>query len=210
MRVRIVFAFAVMTALVVFLWLAANTRAVPIIRTAITVVPPPPVPKPPAYTWNQRPLAGLRYLGQTAQKDSWLDSTYPCQDNPPKSTQGKKRSDSARASFVSPQHRSLPTVDSAPTPERDIASLNFVRRFYDVGTTDGFLSATIIKGQQAIEAKKLESESQEKRLKMIVQAALTLLLSVVGLYVVLNKKATPTQRATAAAAMGIALGYWFK
>ena len=45
---------------------------------------------------------------------------------------------------------------------------------------------------------------------MVVQAGLTLLLAVVGLYVVLDKKATPTQRAAAAAAMGIALGYWFK
>jgi hypothetical protein len=96
-------------------------------------------------------------------------------------------------------------------PCLDVASnAKALSLFAAAGATDASLSATIVKGQQAIEVKKLEAESQEKRFKMIVQAGLTLLLAVAGLYVILNKKATPTQRAAAGAAMGIALGYWFK
>ena len=45
---------------------------------------------------------------------------------------------------------------------------------------------------------------------MIVQAGLTLPLAVAGLYVILDKKANPTQRAMATVAIVIALGYWFK
>jgi hypothetical protein len=46
MRAGIKIAFVLMTALVVLLWVAANTRAIPIIRGAITVIPPPAAPKP--------------------------------------------------------------------------------------------------------------------------------------------------------------------
>src|SRR6516225_6642724 len=52
MRVRIKIAFALMTALVVLLWVAANTRAIPNIRAAIAKVPPPPIPKPPAVIYH--------------------------------------------------------------------------------------------------------------------------------------------------------------
>jgi hypothetical protein len=48
MRAGIKIAIVLMSALVVLLWVAANTSAIPIIRAAITVIPPPP-PKAPGY-----------------------------------------------------------------------------------------------------------------------------------------------------------------
>ncbi len=67
----------------------------------------------------------------------------------------------------------------------------------------------LISGQQEIETKKQEAEAADKRIRLYVQAGLTLLLAAVCLYI-LNKKSTPTQRAAATGILGIALGYWFK
>jgi hypothetical protein len=120
-----------------------------------------------------------------------------------------QRNKSNRVKALNPCEQELQRRDMAAIA--NITSNAGARSYLSTaGTTDGSLSATIIMGQQDLERKKLDAESEEKRYKMIVQAGLTLLLAVVGLSVILNKKATPTQRAMATAAMGIALGYWFK
>jgi hypothetical protein len=195
MRARITIAFVLMTALVVLLWVAANTSAVPIIRAAITVIPPPPIPKPPSFV-NASDELRFRYQVQM-NKANRVRALNPCE-------QELHRLDMAAI-------MALRKEKTGSSPIADITSNAGARSYLaTVGTIDGSLSATIINGQQALEAKKLETESQERRLKMGVQAGLTLLLAVAGLYVILNKKATPTQRAGAAAAMGVALGYWFK
>lgn len=78
-------------------------------------------------------------------------------------------------------------------------------------------AALLISGQQRIELErqKLESakqndESRDKRTRLYVQAVLTLLLAVACLFLLVNKKTPPAQRAAAIGVFGIALGYWFK
>jgi hypothetical protein len=79
------------------------------------------------------------------------------------------------------------------------------------------VSALLISGQQRIEserqnfeAEKQKAESLEKRIRLYVQSTLTALLAVACLFLLVNKKATPTQRSAAIGVLGIALGYWFK
>lgn len=172
-------------ALLLLLWLIPNTRLLPVLASFVTTPPPPPKPNAPGIPF---------YIYE--DEDSGLNHGFPSSWFLGNITNSYESGDIALLNDQS--HTPCSAVDSLQNP----SSVS--------GTSEVSLARTLVTGQQNLERLKQESEAAEKRFRLYVQAGLTLLLAAVCLFILVQKKTTPTQRAAATGVLGIALGYWFK
>lgn len=171
--------------LLVLLWLVTHTTILPTLAGYLIVPPLPPLPRPPGVPLD----ISIDFLANKSIVDVYTDA------------------DAAGNHFAA--HGELnpcnPPFDRAKASDASVNGLSAATK-----DANRLLAEVLITGQQNLDSKKQEAETEEKRLRLYVQAILTMLLAAACLYLLVHKKTTPTQRAAATGVFGIALGYWFK
>lgn len=176
--------------------------------------PPPPVPSPPGIAYGDEESFDLRL--RNAYQGGDVTVTFTSEGMPSSRAASVFVYDAAGNHVTVPDELSLcpcePTAqgNSLKAMAANDRSLTNVFRQTPEPKSGSSLAEVLIAGQQALDVKGQESEANEKRLRLYVQAGLTLLLAAVCLYLLVHKKTPPTQRAAAIGVLGIALGYWFK